>query len=131
MKKLYICVLGALLLASNGMTRVSKEFDDTGNYQVDRMFGLLFDKINDISLGRADSDTKVGDMDAVYVRYTSNASANTQDQISHNLGRKPEGYIVVYQNKSASVYDSGTTWNSKFIYLKCSTATTILRLIIF
>lgn len=63
-----------------------------------------------------------------FVTYTSNASANTEDTISHNLGSIPIGYIVVKINKGGVIYTSGTTWTSSHIYLKCSTTSTVVTL---
>lgn len=63
-----------------------------------------------------------------FVTYTSNSSANTEDGVPHNLGSVPVGYIVVRINKGGVVYDSGTTWTSSKIFLKCSTTSTLATL---
>lgn len=63
-----------------------------------------------------------------FVTYTTNSSPNTEDAVPHNLGSVPVGYIVVRQNKSASLYDSGKTWTSSNLYLKCSTASTLVTI---
>lgn len=63
-----------------------------------------------------------------FVTYTTNSSSNTEDTVSHNLGSVPVGYIVVRQNKAGSVYDSGTTWTSGNLYLKCSATSMVVTL---
>ncbi len=63
-----------------------------------------------------------------FVTYTTNGSANTEDTVSHNLKSVPVGYIVVKQNKAGSIYDSGTTWNSSNLYLKCSVTSMLVTL---
>lgn len=60
--------------------------------------------------------------------YTTNAVANTEDTIAHTLGSVPVGYILVRADKAGVVYDSGTTWTSSNIYLKCSVASTAVKL---
>lgn len=63
-----------------------------------------------------------------FVTYTSNSSANTEDAISHNLSSIPIGYIVVRISKGGVIYDSGTTWTSSKLFLKCSTTSTLVTL---
>lgn len=53
-------------------------------------------------------------------------TANTEFSITHTLGATPIGYLVTKINKAGVVYDSGTTWTSSIIYLKCDTANTTL-----
>lgn len=55
-----------------------------------------------------------------FITYTTNASANTEDTVSHNLASIPVGYLIVKQNKAGSIYDSGTSWTSSHLYLKGS-----------
>lgn len=70
-------------------------------------------------------------LDVSTVSVTSNGSANTEDAFAHTLGRIPVGYLVVNQDKAASVYASGTTWTKTTIYLKTSVATVALKLRVF
>lgn len=63
-----------------------------------------------------------------FITYTTNVSANTEDAIPHSLGSIPIGYIVVRINKGGVIYDSGTTWTSSNIYLKCSTTSTLVTI---
>lgn len=58
-----------------------------------------------------------------FVSFTSDASANTEFSVTHNLGAIPIGYIVFYQDKAGSLYQTptnGTDWTATTVYLKCS-----------
>lgn len=70
-------------------------------------------------------------VDCVLVSFTSNGTANTEDAVSHSLGKIPTGFIVYSLDKAAVVYTSGTAWTSTTIYLKTSVLTTAVKIIIF
>ena len=53
---------------------------------------------------------------------TDTGTADAEITLGHGLGAVPIGYIVVKINGGGVVYDSGTTWTSTNIYLKCSSA---------
>lgn len=61
-----------------------------------------------------------------FITYTTNGTKDTEDTIPHALGSVPIGYIVVRQNKAASLYDSGTVWTSSSLFLKCSVASVLV-----
>ena len=69
--------------------------------------------------------------DAVWVAYVSNGTANTEDTVSHNLGRTPLGIWVGLPDKSAVIYAGGTTWTSSNIFLKASATTVTVSLLVF
>lgn len=81
--------------------------------------------------GGTSDGRKAHNFDAVWVAYTSNATANTEDTVAHNLGRTPVGALIGLPDKSATIYDSGTTWTSTNIYLKSSAATTVVNILVF
>lgn len=70
-------------------------------------------------------------VDCVLVSFTSNGVANTEDAVSHTLGKVPTGFIVYRLDKAAVVYDSGTTWTTTNIYLKCNVASVAYKIIVF
>lgn len=72
----------------------------------------------------------IQNMDGVTLQHTSGA-ADTAFSLTHNLGRIPVGYLVVYVNKAAIIYDGGVTWTRTTISLKSNAATTILRVFVF
>lgn len=69
-------------------------------------------------------------MFGVWASYTTNASANTEDAITHNLGVVPVGYLVFSQDKAASLYKSTSAWTTTQIFLKCSTASVAVKIFI-
>lgn len=81
--------------------------------------------------GAIQNGDKAGNLSAQFVVYTSNGTANTEDTVSHTLGRVPVGYITVLQDKAAVVYDSGTDWTETAMYLKTSVATVTQTLLVF
>lgn len=81
--------------------------------------------------GAIQDDDKAGNLSAVYVVFTSNAVANTQDTVAHNLGRTPVGYIPVKQDKSAVLYDGTTAFTSSNLYLRSSAATVAWTILVF
>jgi hypothetical protein len=49
-------------------------------------------------------------------------NADTEITLAHTIGAVPIGYIVIKIDKAGIIYDSGTTWTSSNIYLKCDVA---------
>jgi hypothetical protein len=73
-----------------------------------------------------------GNLDGVYVSYTSNAMPNTEDTVTHNLGRVPIGFLVIERNKAGTVYSSSkASWSSTKMYLKCDVGDTATTLLVF
>lgn len=69
-------------------------------------------------------------MFGVWITYTTNAVANTEDAVTHNLGVVPVGYLVFSQDKAGSLYKSGSAWTTSQIFLKCSAASTTVLIFI-
>ena len=84
----------------------------------------LFQVLNNISLTSRDGviqhNDKAGNLDAKYIVFTSNGTANTEDAVTHDLGRIARYYFPVSQDKAATLYDGGTAPTSTTIYLKSS-----------
>lgn len=95
----------------------------------------LYQTLRNLSLTQRDGaiqdDDKAGNLNGVYVVFTSNGVANTEDTVAHNLGRIPVGYIPVRQDKSAILYDGTTTFTATNLYLKSSAATVAWTVLIF
>ena len=61
----------------------------------------------------------------VFVSGTSAGTANTEFSVTHNLGRIPKGYVVMFGTIAGSFYQgptTGTAWTTTQIFIKCSTA---------
>lgn len=71
----------------------------------------------------------------VVVPYTSNATANTADSVTHNLGRVPTGYIVIQNGNGGVVYNGGASQafaaTSTTITLKSTVGANACQLIVF
>lgn len=89
------------------------------------------------SISFLDSDGGVADgrkpvnIDGVWVAYTSNGTADTEDTVAHNLGRVPVGFFVGLPDKSAIIYESGTAATTTNIFLKSSAVTTAVNILVF
>ena len=95
---------------------------------LDMAFRLTFLNIN----GAVTSGTRSYNMDAVWVQYTSNGTANTEDTVSHNLGRTPVGIWIGIPDKSSVIYaDNEAAWTSTTIRLKASAVTTVVNILLF
>ena len=60
--------------------------------------------------------------------YTTNGTPDTEDTIAHTLGSIPVGYIVISQNKAASLYRGSSAWDNTKIYLKCNVASVAVKI---
>lgn len=60
---------------------------------------------------------------------TSSAVPGTEFEIEHRLGRVPEGYIILKQDKTGNFYDSGTAWTKDKVFLKCDSSSMTATLI--
>lgn len=94
----------------------------------------LFDKSRNIRLtqrsGTPQHGDKAGDLDAVWVVFTSNGTANTEDAVAHTLGRVPKWWLVMIPDKAAVLYDSGTAHTTTTAYWKTSAATVAWKVIV-
>lgn len=82
--------------------------------------------------GAVTGGTRSYNFDAVWVAYVSNGTANTEDTVTHNLGRTPVGLFTGIPDKSATIYaDNQTAWSSTSIRLKASAATVTVNLLLF
>ena len=81
--------------------------------------------------GAIQHNDKAGNFDAIYVVFTSNGVANTEDAVTHGLNRTPRGYIPVRQDKSAVLYETATAHTSTTLYWKSTAATTAWTVLVF
>jgi len=62
-----------------------------------------------LSLGSLTDGSNLGKLNAVVQRFTT-AASNTIVSVAHGLGRTPVGWIVLWQNKAANLYQGTTAW---------------------
>lgn len=120
-------------MTSYNNTAVPKPFiTNKGEYRKldDDMLRYLNDQNDNLDALLNGGLTFADNFDSVSVSYTSNAVADTQDTVAHTLGKTPTGFIVVDIDKGGVVYRSGTS-DATNLYLKCSTASTNIKLIVY
>ena len=83
-----------------------------------------------LTKGSITDGAKVGNLDARWVVFTSNGTPDTEDAVTHSLGRVPRLIIPCVPDKAARVYDSSTANTATTIYLKTNVATVAWKLII-
>jgi hypothetical protein len=85
-------------------------------------------RLGSVSLG--DGVGTAGNLKARYLSITTNATANAESVFAHGLGRVPTGYVVVKNGNGGVVYDGTTPWTDTYIYLRCTTASNEVRLLV-
>lgn len=60
---------------------------------------------------------------------TTSGTPDAENTKAHTLGRTPLGYIVLSQDKAASIYKGTTAWDATNIYLKATVASVALRIL--
>lgn len=76
--------------------------------------------------------TYTGNLNGQWANVTAPGVANTEFAIPHNLNRIPSWYIFI-ADRSCNLYqlpNTGTAWTTTNIYLKCDTASAVLRIFI-
>jgi len=58
-------------------------------------------------------------------------TADTEIEQAHTLRRVPVGFIVINKDQSCDVYDSGTSWTSSYIYIKCNADNASIKILVF
>lgn len=81
--------------------------------------------------GGVTSGTRSLNIDGVWVAYTSNAVADTEDTVAHNLLRIPVGFYQGIPDKAGQVYRGATAATATNIYLKASVATLTTNIFLF
>lgn len=66
-----------------------------------------------------------------FVTFTSNATPDTEDTVTHHLKKAPAGFIVTGLNKGAVIYAGGTMDTETEIHLKSTVASTLCTIFIF
>lgn len=69
--------------------------------------------------------------DCKFVTYTANAMINTQDTIAHGLGRIPTGFLVYDRDRDTNDPYRSAAYDATNLYLKCSTASAVFKIIVF
>lgn len=80
--------------------------------------------------GAITDGSKAGNLDAVWVVYTSNATPSTEDTVPHTLGRTPIGLIPGVPDKAGRWFAS-STFTADDLFLTADVASLTVNLIVF
>jgi hypothetical protein len=83
-----------------------------------------------ISLGSG-SPGVAGNVDGRYITLITHETPNTETEHEHGLGRAPCGYIVVRNTNGGIVYDGTSIWTGSKIYIRCTTGSNVVKLLVF
>ena len=72
-----------------------------------------------------------GNMDNRHVAVTSPVAINTEFAVTHNLNRIPTMCLPGQNSNGGIIYASGTPWTKTQIFLKCTTSSCGLNLLIY
>lgn len=75
--------------------------------------------------------TFADNFNAQIITISDTGVADAQNTVTHTLQRVPIGFIVLNRNKGGVMYDAGTAWTTTNLYLKCTTANTTVKLLVF
>lgn len=106
-------------------SNISTREDTKDQYQknLDNDISSLFTAMaGRIRLGTGVDGARGENISGEFQVFTSNATPDTEDAIAHTVGAIPIGYIVVKQDKAASLYLGSTTWTNSNVYFKCNVA---------
>lgn len=66
-----------------------------------------------------------------FLTVADTGTADTEFNIAHHLDRVPTGFILTKSDAACAVYDSGTTWTTNAVYLKCNAANVAITISLF
>ena len=75
--------------------------------------------------------TDSDNIDGVWISTTSNAIANAEFPVTHNLGRVPAGYLIMSKDDLGIIYDGTTSWTDSTLYLRCNVASMNFKVFVF
>ncbi len=72
-----------------------------------------------------------GETNALACNYSSNATPDTEDAVTHALKKVPTGFIVTKISKGGVVYNSNKPWTAEKLFLKCTVASASVELLLY
>jgi len=112
-----------LVYGRQGMDRYASDLDK----DVKNLFFLSKGKVR---FGDGDTATNGENISGQFVQFTSDGTANTEFSVAHTIGSVPVGYIILWQDKSGSLYQgpaTGTAWTTTALSLKCSVSSVTFK----
>lgn len=116
----------------NASRYATDQYDNSDIKNYDTDFNTVFQCLQGrVRFGPGTSGNKGENIDGVFLTIVTNGTANTESTFTHTLGSVPVGYIIIGQDKAASLYQlatTGTSWTSTTISLKCSVVSVTFNL---
>ena len=115
---------------------IGKDFNDPAvRRELNRFYERIATRMTLISFlppdGTITTDDKPLNLDGIWVVYTSNGTADTEDTVAHGLGRIPNFFMSGIPDKSARVYQTATEPTATNIFLAASAATVVVNILLF
>lgn len=108
----------------NASRYATDQYDNSDIKNYDTDFNTVFQCLQGrVRFGPGTSGNKGENIDGVFLKITTNGTANTESTFTHTLGSVPIGYIILWQDKAGSIYQgptTGTAWTTTGISLKGS-----------
>ena len=115
-------------LLNYNSSRYSSDGGKGDTKEIDKDLITIFNCLQGrVRFGPATSGNNGENIHGQWVTFTT-STADTEVTVPHTCGVIPVGYLVTKINKGGVIYDSGTTWTSTNIYIKCSVATATVDL---
>lgn len=93
---------------------------DLKPYEINRELVRIKDIVNGhLQFGQLDGKDR--NIDGVMISHTF-AAANVEEEITHDLGIIPIGYLAIRSSNGGVIYDGVTRTNKTLIYLRSTTA---------
>ena len=89
----------------------------------------IYQILNKISFGTS-FDQRGENFDAYLLEGTANATAGDDTQLTHDLKRVPQGYLIMSQSGSGDFYEGTGTNSETTFFIKCTTASTRFKVIL-
>lgn len=116
----------AKILNYNSSKYANDKFDMR---EIDKDLNSLFSCLQGrVRFGAGNTGSKGENIAGEWQVVADTGTINTEFTVNHTFGSVPIGYLVTKVNKAGIIYDSGTTWTSSSIYLKCSIANATVSL---
>ena len=84
-----------------------------------------------IRFGDGEDDARGENIAGEFHTFISSGTPDAENTVAHTIGSIPKGYIVMWQDKSASLYQgpsTGTAWTTSNVYVKCNVASVQYKL---
>lgn len=119
-------------LLNYSSSKYSEDNHKSDIQQIDKDLITIFHCLSGrIRFGSGNTGSTGENIDGQWLTITTNVTPDTESTFTHNCGSVPIGYIIVWQDKSGSLYQgptTGTDWTKTTISLKCSVASVNFKL---